>query len=109
MNFLNSCRLCRLMISRNKKIKGYAEKLKKIIEDSVNTEALSEEVKREKKKKLDEVYHQQGIKFLKKKYRRKIKKCFSDFENNHLHILETGELETILEDYGVKYQEKKYG
>lgn len=106
--FFKFLSLMSLNDKQKQKIKDYAEKLKKIIEDSVNTEALSEEeIKKEKKKKLDEVYHQQGIKFFEEEIQKKIKKCFSDFENNHLHILETGELETILEDYGVKYQEKK--
>ena len=90
------------------KIKSYSEKLKEIIENSINIENLSEEEREnEKKRKLNEVYHQKGIRFFGKDIQAKMKKHFSDFKNNHLHILETGELETILEDYDVEYQQKK--
>lgn len=52
------------------------------------------------------VYHKQGIRYFDEKYRENIKCALEKLSSFHLHILETGELETVLEDFGVRYQEK---
>lgn len=87
---------------------NYSEKLRKEIEKSVTFEKIkTEDIEKEKKIKRDEVYHKKGIRFFEKELQNKIQEAFSYFAKNHLHILETGELETLLEDYGVPYKEKK--
>ena len=90
------------------RIKDYAEKLREIVDDSVDVKGMSkEEAEETKKRKRNEVYHEQGIRFFDDKLKSKIKKTFNCLSSHHLHILETGELETLLEEYGVSYKEKK--
>lgn len=91
------------------RIKDYAEKLMKIIDDSVEVKGMSkEEAEERKKRKRKKVYHELGIRFFDVKIKTKIKKTFDCLSSHHLHILETGELETLLEEYGVSYKEKKF-
>lgn len=90
------------------RIKDYAEKLREIVDDSVDVKGMSkEEAEETKKRKRNEVYHEQGIRFFDDKLKTKIKETFNCLSSHHLHILETGELETLLEEYGVSYKEKK--
>ena len=65
---------------------------------------LANEVKKEKR---NEVYHKQGVRFFEEGLKTKIRETFDYLSGFHLHILETGELETLLEEYGVEYKEKK--
>ena len=60
-----------------------------------------------KKEKRNVVYHKQGIRFFDDNLQTKIRETLNFLSKNHLHILETGELETLLEQYGVVYKEKK--
>ncbi|MBM6765895.1 AAA family ATPase [Faecalicoccus pleomorphus] len=52
-------------------------------------------------------YHQRGISSFKEEDQKKIRDIFKECSKNHIHILETGELETILENFDVHYKEKK--
>lgn len=89
------------------RIKNYAEKLREIVDNSVDVAKLSEEeVADAKKEKRNEVYHKQGINFFDDKLKPKIRKTLDYLSSHHLHILETGELETLLEEYDVVYKEK---
>lgn len=45
--------------------------------------------------------------FLKGEYAEELREILKKLASFHLHILETGELETILEEYGVTYKDKK--
>lgn len=91
------------------RIKNYAETLRKIVDDSVNVIGLSEqEIEDAKKGKRKEVYHKQGINFFDDKLKTKIRETLDYLSLHHLHILETGELETLLEEYGVVYKEKRF-
>ena len=65
-----------------------------------------DEANKKRKVKRDEVYHKQGIRFFEKNIQIKIKNTFNFLSKHHLHILETGELETILEKYNVNYKDK---
>ena len=91
------------------RIKNYAEKLRQMIDDSVETEGLSnDDTESKKKEKRNEVYHKQGIRFFDKDVvnQEKIRNTLEKLSSMHLHILETGELETLLEDYDISYKEK---
>ena len=89
------------------RIQGYANTLREMIDASVDITGLSdEECKLEKKKKRDEVYHEKGIRYFEGEYAQKIRETLEKLSMYHLHILETGELETLLEEYGVSYQKK---
>lgn len=93
--------------SERQRLQNYAGKLRENINNSVDTNGLTEEqVKSEQKKKRDEVYHKQGVRYFEESYKRKIQKTLEKMKEFHLHILETGELETLLEDFDVNYQEK---
>lgn len=86
---------------------NYADKFRKDVEAEVVQNGLTEsEYKDEIKKKKDEVYHKKGIRY-KDKYKSQIRATFDLLSEHHLHILETGELETILEDFKVGYKEKR--
>lgn len=53
------------------------------------------------------IYHKKGIRFFEDALKNKIQETLNCLSKYHLHILETGELETLLEEYGVTYKEKK--
>ena len=90
------------------RLQGYATKLREMVNDSVDTNGLTEEnIKEAQEKKRNEVYHKQGIRYFDELYRKQIKDAFEKLSSFHLHILESGELETLLEEFGVNYQEKK--
>ncbi len=90
------------------RIQSYATKLREIVNDSVDTNGLTEEnVKEAQEKKRNEVYHKQGIRYFDELYKKQIEDAFEKLSSFHLHILESGELETLLEEFGVNYQEKK--
>lgn len=89
------------------RLQNYAQKLRELVDKDVDASGLTEERKKQAQKvKRDEVYHRQGIRYFDEKYRENIKCALEKLSSFHLHILETGELETVLEDFGVRYQEK---
>lgn len=93
---------------KRQKIKDYAEKLREQINGSVYVEEMPEEEAEEaRKEKRNYVYHKQGIRFFEDDLQCKIRDTFKILSEYHLHILETGELETLLEEYNVPYKEKK--
>ena len=75
---------------------------------SVNTDGLSEKEKAQKEKEQrDCVYHRQGIRYFEPVLQKKIRETLDMLSTYHLHILETGELETILEEYDIGYMSDK--
>lgn len=94
--------------NEKQRIKSYAEKLREIIDGSVDVNGMSkEEAEQAKKAKRNEVYHKQGVRFFEERLRTKIRETLDYLSGYHLHILETGELETLLEEYDIGYKEKK--
>lgn len=90
------------------RIKSYAEKLRKVIDCSVDVNGMSEdEAEKARKEVRAEIYHKKGIRFFDDELKSQIRETFNCLSKYHLHILETGELETLLEEYGVTYKEKK--
>lgn len=84
-----------------------ANQMRQLVNDSVNVDGLSEkEAEDARKAKRDEVYHKIGIAYF-VDMREKILLTLEAFSKNHLHIVQTGELETILIPYGVPHQNKK--
>ena len=91
----------------NENVNSYADKLRDIVNASVQIESLTEdEIKAKQKNKRDKVYHKMGIRFFEEKLRTKILQTLSELGGFHLHILPYGELETLLEEFGVTYKEK---
>ena len=77
--------------------------MRETVEASVDTEGKTEdEIKSAKKSARDKVYHECGLSYF-SAYASQIKSAFEQFSKYHLHILESGELETILIPYGVGY------
>ena len=74
---------------------SHAEKLLEIVNNSTSAEGIEKQV-----------YHKEGINFFDKKEQELIVKSLNRLSSYHLHILPTGELETALIDFGVKYQKK---
>lgn len=92
---------------KRQKIKDSAEKLREQINESVCVKEMSEkEAEKARKEKRDYVYHKQGIRFFEDDLKCKIRNTLKILSEYHLHILETGELETLLEEYDVPYIEK---
>ena len=88
-------------------IQNYAVQLRDMVNNSINTDGLdAEAIKATQKAKRDDVYHKSGVAFFDETTRNLIIKTLDRMSCFHLHILQTGELETILQDYGVVHQEK---
>lgn len=86
----------------------YANTLREMINQSANTVGLSEQERaEEEKKKRNDVYHKQGVRFFEADLQKKIRETLNLLSTHHLHILESGELETILEEYGIAYASDK--
>lgn len=90
------------------RILSYANRLRVFVNQSVNTDGLSKEDREDKEKRQRRnAYHKQGVRFFEEDAQKKIRGIFDLLSAHHLHILETGELETILEEYGVGYASDK--
>lgn len=86
---------------------NYSNKLREMVDASVSTEGKTEdEIKSAQKSARDKVYHECGLAYF-SAFVDKIKVAFELFSKHHLHILESGELETILVPYGVSYVSDK--
>ncbi len=85
----------------------YAVKLRQQVDNSVEVDGLPEkEAESKKKAKRDDVYHSQGVSFF-TDIQERILKTLDQFSAYHLHILPSGELETVLVPYGLPYDEDK--
>lgn len=90
------------------KILSYSNKLREIINESVSVDGLSEdEAEKKKKRERDKVYHECGISFFDEKLQTLIRETLCRISEEHIHILESGELETLLIDFGVPYNKVK--
>lgn len=93
---------------QKKRLESYASKLREMINNSVDVTGLtSDEAKNKQKSKRDVVYHKCGISFFEAGLQEKIKETLVLLKEEHIHILETGELETLLVPYGIEYKDKK--
>lgn len=89
------------------RLQNYAGQLREFVNNSAQTTGLGEDERKAAQKALrDEVYHKKGVRFFDDTKKTQIIKSLDKLSASHLHILQTGELETILEDYGIEYQEK---
>lgn len=89
------------------RLQNYAVQLRDIVNNSISTDGLDEDaIKTAQKAKRDDVYHKIGVGFFDEPKRGLILKTLDTLSSFHLHIIQSGELETILQDYGVAYQDK---
>ena len=65
-----------------------------------------EELEKLQKKRRNEVYHKSGLRFFSSEEQKRIRETFLQLSSHHLHIIETGELETVLEEFNFPYAEK---
>lgn len=93
---------------QKRRLESYANQLRDIINKSVDITGLSnDEIIAKQKIKRDEVYHKCGVSFFNDELQEKIKGTLLLLKDQHIHILETGELETLLVPYNVEYKDKK--
>lgn len=93
---------------QKQKIREYSNALREMINNSVEFNGLTEkEISSAQKHKRDEVYHKRGIRFFDEDTSEKIVSTLEMLSTYHLHILKNGELETLLEAFGLEYKEKK--
>lgn len=95
--------------SEKQNYRRYIGELRHIIEEEVVTEGLDKEKKKEVlKAQRDKVYHQIGLEYLADgDLKENIKKLLDTMKKNHVHILRTGELETLLLPFQVEYTHNK--
>lgn len=106
--FYNFLSVLPMQERERQQLQNYANKLREHVNASVDiTKHSGQELKDAQKAKRYTVYHKQGIRFFNPTLQTKLKETLNLLSSLHLHILENGELETLLEDYGVEYQEKK--
>lgn len=93
------------------KYRNYCIQLKKLIDSEATIEVATENERKDiLRREGDKVYHKIGISFLDdldKELKRNIEELLEEMHKRHLHILSSGELETILVPFGVQYTHKK--
>lgn len=105
--FLKFLRLMPIEERERSKLQNYANTLRNEVTNSVDITGLSEdEIEKKQSKKRDEVYHEYGIRYFDADKQKKLESSLRRLASFHLHIVKTGELETLLEDYGISYQAK---
>ena len=92
---------------RRQRLIGYSNNLRDIVNNSVSIEGLSsDEAKQKQKAQRDKVYHEIGVPFF-SNLADKIYDTLKQLSENHLQVLESGELETLLIPYGIPYNSNK--
>ncbi len=86
----------------------YIVELRELVESQVDSKGLDEEEQRDKLKKVkDRVYHELGLTFFEESLKKNIEELLEDMCQNHIHILSSGELETLLIPFGINYTHNK--
>ena len=91
------------------KYRRYIGELRTKIEGDVEADGLDAEKKKELlKTQRDKVYHELGMSYFEDgDLKEHIEELLSEMNSQHLHILRTGELETLLLPFGVEYTRNK--
>lgn len=101
-------KLMPLKKQRIQQISQFASSLRDIVNNSVDADNLSaEELSDAQKAKRNTVYHSIGIAFFEESVQVEIRTILSELTQNHLHVLESGELETLLVPHGLPYSGNK--
>ena len=91
--------------------RNYCIKLRNQIESRVDIEGLTEQEKKDVlKKERDKAYHELGISCLNdldEDLKENIEGLLEEMHIKHLHILPSGELETLLIPFGIEYTHNK--
>ena len=97
--------------SEMQKYENYCTEFRNLIEAKKDIKCSTEKEKDEiLKKERDRVYHELGISFLDDSdsgLKERLKELLEKMQLKHLHILPSGELETILVPFGVEYTHNK--
>lgn len=104
--FLN---IMKLDETTKQQYRKYIGELRTKIEGDVSTEGLDEEARKHAlKAQKDKAYHELGIAYLDDgELKNNITQLLDDMDRKHLHILRTGELETLLLPFNVEYTHNK--
>lgn len=91
------------------KYRSHIAQLRTRIEEGIPNEGLNQEKKKEALKlQRDKVYHEMGLSYIEDdELKGNIRMLIEEMQKNHLHILLTGELETLLLPFGVEYTHNK--
>lgn len=88
--------------------RGYIIELREFIESQVDITGLDKEAQKDVLKKAkDKVYHEWGLNYLEGELKKKIEELLNEMCQQHLHILPSGELETLLVPLGINYTHNK--
>lgn len=95
--------------SERQRYRGYIGKLRDKIDEEINADGMdADEKKKALKANRDQVYHQEGIRHLNEgELKENIEELLKKMGENHLHILNTGELETLLLPFDIPYTNNK--
>ena len=100
-----------MSIEENEKqrYRKYISELRYSIEGEIDTEGMDDDTKKKVlKENRDKIYHQEGISHLDEgELKENIEELLEKMSKNHLHILNTGELETLLRPFGILYTNNK--
>lgn len=90
------------------KIVNYADKLRINVNNFVGVSGITDDEKESIQKSMrNEVYHKKGVRYFDQEMQNRINDTLNLLSNHHIHILRTGELETILEKFDLDYKDKK--
>lgn len=95
--------------TEKQRYREYIGELRKKIDEEIDTEGLDDDTKKKVlKENRNKVYHQEGIEHLDEgELKENIKRLLEEMGKNHLHILSTGELETLLLPFDIPYTNNK--
>ena len=95
--------------SERQRYRGYIGKLRDKIDEEIDADGMdADEKKKALKANRDQVYHQEGIRHLDEgELKENIEELLKKMGENHLHILNTGELETLLLPFDIPYTNNK--
>lgn len=95
--------------NEKQKYRDYIVKLRAKIDEEIDTKGMDDEKKKKiLKENRDKVYHREGIEHLNEsELKENIRELIEKMGKNHLHILNTGELETLLLPFSIPYTNNK--
>lgn len=95
--------------SERQRYRGYIGKLRDKNDEEIDADGMdADEKKKALKANRDQVYHQEGIRHLNEgELKENIEELLKKMGENHLHILNTGELETLLLPFDIPYTNNK--
>ena len=108
--FNNFLKVFNLSLEEKNKYLDCCVKLRDLINSKVGGGLTEEEKNKAQRKERDRVYHELGVPYLSNadnELKNNIEELLEKMHIKHLHILPSGELETLLVPFGIKYTHNK--